>query len=508
MLPLLLLLAFSCEASLVARGPWIYDSRTNARVRLRCLNWYGAHQELFVVGGLEAQSVGYLVSLLASSGANCVRLPFSVEMVRSNPVVKRDAVAGIQPHECNSTERALEVMDCVVEHLRGKGLLLIFNCHNSWAGWVGTREESEQQGLWNLPGYSTEDWVRSLEAVARRYPMAGMDLRNEIHDQWGTSIVWGESTDVNVDWLAASTLASGRLHAVDPELLIIVGGLCWNLDLRDMALKIGPLSAYYRGKLVYTVHVYHWSFWWRMEPAIFEGVQVACGFVALLSFALALMCSLNYMNRFKECTKICNPYKRFDGREQPSFHWTTLSMVVASSIVFHVGWLGVALLFERVASDGGCSTLARDARWLIHTEAVLVSLCGLLLCVHVYRYSDTALASMMFVWLGIFAMTVLYVMLYLESERAVTDFLGIWELRDRIVPVWVGEFGIPANEASNRVWQVIWRYMARDHDLDFAFWAFNGRKWHKGRWENETFGMADYNYTGFRDPSFVRDIFH
>ena len=249
--------AQSCLASLVTQGPWIVNSTTGVRVRLRCVNWYGAHQELFVVGGLELRSVSELTNSIKSTGANCVRIPYSIEMVKYNPVVPAHAIAGIsQADLCNATARALDVMDCVVRHLQARGILIILNNHNSWGTWVGANAEKHDQGLWDLPGYSVEDWIQSLEALARRYRVAGFDLRNEIHDQDGKRITWGESQDLRTDWLAASTAAYERIRSIDPEPLAIVGGLCWNTDLRAMAKRVGPLRAFNDKKLVYTVHVY------------------------------------------------------------------------------------------------------------------------------------------------------------------------------------------------------------------------------------------------------------
>ncbi len=46
---------------------------------------------------------------------------------------------------------------------------------------------TNKQGLWNLPGYPTSDWIASLRNVSARYSsnplVVGMDIRNEIHDQ-------------------------------------------------------------------------------------------------------------------------------------------------------------------------------------------------------------------------------------------------------------------------------------------------------------------------------------
>jgi len=126
-----------------------------------------------------------------------------------------------------------------------------------------------------------------LEAFARRYKAAGIDLRNKLHDQDGVRITWGDSEDTDTDWLAASTLAYDRLHAVDPTCLLIVGGLCWNSDLRAMAKRVGPVRAFNNRKLIYTVHVYPFWFWWRAEDDIISRVFAPVALVLCVLFLLA-----------------------------------------------------------------------------------------------------------------------------------------------------------------------------------------------------------------------------
>lgn len=97
-LPVLMLALHSLReagaSTLITDGPWILNSTNNERVHLKCANWYGAHQELWVVGGLEVRSVSNLTDLFKSSGANCVRLPYSVELVKYNPFVRRSGWLG------------------------------------------------------------------------------------------------------------------------------------------------------------------------------------------------------------------------------------------------------------------------------------------------------------------------------------------------------------------------------------------------------------------------------
>lgn len=68
-------------------GPDIVDS-TGARVRLRCANWYGAAEKDFVVGGLDLQPVDKIAGLIKAFGFNCVRLPYSVQMVLQDPPIQ------------------------------------------------------------------------------------------------------------------------------------------------------------------------------------------------------------------------------------------------------------------------------------------------------------------------------------------------------------------------------------------------------------------------------------
>jgi hypothetical protein len=54
-------------------GAWLYsyDSElrseaTHLPVRLRCINWYGAHMETFVAGGLDTRSCGAIADRIVA----------------------------------------------------------------------------------------------------------------------------------------------------------------------------------------------------------------------------------------------------------------------------------------------------------------------------------------------------------------------------------------------------------------------------------------------------------
>jgi hypothetical protein len=431
-------------------------------------------------------------------------------MVKYNPQVTREAVAGIVASDgCGSIATALEVMDCVVKHLKARGIVIIFNCHNSYGTWVGAGAQKYDQGLWNLPGYTTEDWVESLETMARRYKIEGMDLRNEIHDQDGVRITWGESKDVNTDWLAASTLAYERLYAVDPDILVIVGGLCWNFDLRKMARNVGPISAFNNRKLVYTVHVYTFSFWWLYENNIISRVltPVALSF-CVLCWAVSVTCFV-VLCRSSES----NGYKTLTAVPPPVHGWMLSVLLAAgSSIYFFSFWLAMTVTYEKTATSAGCSSMAEDARPYVITCGVMVALSGLCLlgygvviCCYSAMFSCIRVAAWSTLWLGALFTSLGIVGIYLGTEGSYVDYLGHFALNDRPVPVWIGEFG--TGNPSDYMFRFLWRFMNERYNLDFAYWAFNGLKWREGKWESESFGLMNDDYSDWRFYSFFKDLY-
>ena len=75
------------QLPLSVKGRYVVDSSGN-RVKLACVNWYGAEELDFVVGGLQWQTISTISGLISSYGFNCIRLPFSLELIDKNPVIK------------------------------------------------------------------------------------------------------------------------------------------------------------------------------------------------------------------------------------------------------------------------------------------------------------------------------------------------------------------------------------------------------------------------------------
>ena len=246
-------------------GSTIAD-RSGAPVRLACVNWYGAHMELYAAGGLQVQPVEAIADQIRLLGFNCVRLPFSLEMYTKNAMVPAKATAA-NPRLQNMS--AVDVFDATISAITATGLLVVLNNHNSRAGWCC--DLNSEEGLWHTTEYPTEMWLSVLGVMTRRYrdnrQVVGFDIRNEIHDTPSQSIGWGsfgEHTrgDIESDWREAASRAADIILTENPNMLVIVGGLCSNWDLRPLIAE--PIQPRIANKLIWTAHTYGFSLWWTI----------------------------------------------------------------------------------------------------------------------------------------------------------------------------------------------------------------------------------------------------
>src|SRR5262249_58151591 len=156
---------------------WILHAQ-NHPFNLPTLTCYGAEEKDFVVAGLEKQNVAAIAHLVRQMGFNSVRLPWSNEMVESNPVVA-DAVVAANPDLRG--KHALEVFDAVVAALAHEGLVVILDNHASRADWCCS--DTDGNGLWYTTAYPESAWLADWATMAARYrnqpAVVAADLRNE-----------------------------------------------------------------------------------------------------------------------------------------------------------------------------------------------------------------------------------------------------------------------------------------------------------------------------------------
>ena len=453
------------------------------RVRLKCVNWYGAHEELFVSGGFDQQSCGFIADMISEIGANCVRIPLSVQMVRDNPSPPSWAIAGLNQSECRNTT-ALGVLDCQVDALTCRGMMVILNIHTSAAGWVGSWETTPQ-GLWHYPGYPTSDWIDSLVVLSERYrdnPMVvGIDIRNEIHDQDGVVITWGQSGDVDRDWKAATLMADAAIRRVNPDILVIVSGLSKSYDLRSMQDLHN-----YRSKFVFTTHVYPYSWWFTRvswEPVIWVCIVILCLSVVGI------------------CTFGRSTYKIMDSQDSSVYLFVCSGSILVPllGVLVSVGWIFVT-------TDLGCSSISGDVNWLLCISCVWLGFVMLTSMVLLSTENVLDWSSLLFwfcTWNIVICCVLIPLSFWFQTYAAVEWDLRRW--KSDTIPVWVGEFGAGIGETTKQ-WQWLLRAIQGRH---FAYWAINGRRWKNqtSSWDAEGFGLLTPDYASIRDVNWTRTIF-
>ncbi len=241
-----------------AQGTTIEDA-AGMPVHLDGLNWYGAEQQDFVVGGLDYQPYQTILQRISGLGYNSIRVPFSNQLVEQNPVVS--AHLGANPELVGM--HALDILDRVIAYAGALGLSIILDNHRSDAGWSG-----QENGLWYTPAYPEASFDRDWMAMAQRYAGAstviGADLRNEPHG----AASWGDGNPAT-DWRAAAGRVGSDVLRVNPHLLVIVEGVqfygaaagyWWGGNLMGVAgapviLRFADGSNA-RSQLIYSAHDY------------------------------------------------------------------------------------------------------------------------------------------------------------------------------------------------------------------------------------------------------------
>ena len=473
------------HAWLNSSGTDIVSTATGDPVRLRCVNWYGAHLESFVAGGLDKRSCGGIADSIVSIGANCVRIPLSVELVVENLSPPSSTIAGLNASECK-VSTALEVLDCQVRELTRRGLMVILNNHNSIAGWVGAGERVPQ-GLWHTTMYPTSAWVASLSTLAARYRsdplVVGIDIRNEIHDQDGTVITWGKTDDVDSDWKAATVLADAAIRDANPDVLVIVSGLCMSYDLRAMQDLVN-----YRSKYVFTTHVYTFSWWFTRVDWM---LVLSLSLVFIAANVAVLLCLCHKQRRLRQYIQVRN-------------YRPTWSYVVAGAVLLPVYALVVSLVWIQQATLNGCTSIAQDGYPTLYLGIfgfVAVALAYYVLATHENVMCWARLLKYFCLWNMCLGTLQVGLCVFYQTYWAV-----LWDLRrwhSSSIPVWVGEFGTTVGDTSV-TWGWLMRYI---RDMHYAYWTLNGCTQRFGMLFNETFGLLDCDWTGIRNVNWTRTIF-
>ena len=258
-------------------GKQILDSNDQV-VRLAGVNWYGFETPDFLAHGLWAQDYKTILNTIKSNGYNVIRIPFSNQMVESNPIPTNFTTFanGVAANTALSGQTALADLDTIISYAGSIGLRVILDNHRSEAG-----SSNEASGLWYTSTYSQADWIADWQTLATRYSASqftfngnptviGVDLRNEPHSNGSSGSCWTGDTGTNgcpvtltsQNWPVAATAAGNAVLAINPHLLVFVegtdcyNGVCGWQGGNLMGVASHPLTLNAPNQLVYSAHDY------------------------------------------------------------------------------------------------------------------------------------------------------------------------------------------------------------------------------------------------------------
>ncbi len=244
------------------QGRYIVDVDGNP-VRLASINWYGASDIQQVPSGLAQRHRDDIAALIRAMGFNSVRLPYSDEMVTTNPPV---AAAPVAANPDLAGLPALDVFAAVTTSLTDAGLAVIPNNHITQSTWCCGANlcDAGWANDWLGPACRVRQtehaWIRNWETVMARFAhnplVVGADLRNEVRGPWGT-MRWAT-------WASAAERAAERLLQLNRDWLIVVEGVSSANDLSGARDR--PVALSVAARVVYSAHVYAWSGWGALWP--------------------------------------------------------------------------------------------------------------------------------------------------------------------------------------------------------------------------------------------------
>ncbi|KAI0024899.1 glycoside hydrolase family 5 protein [Xylariomycetidae sp. FL0641] len=262
---------------------WIVDA-AGARVKLRCVNWAG-HLETQIPEGLNKRAVGDVAAFVAAQGFNCVRLTYAIDhaLAPDTPVERAFAdaadAAGVNATDMQAAYADVlrwndwvggattrEVFERVIQELWGNGVMVHLDNHVSRAKWCCNLDDGN--GWWdegfgytdlNSRYFKTQDWLDGLEAMATWTAsldgVVSMGLRNEVRQLLLQGTLGGAD-----DWADYMAQAARRVHAANPDLLVVIGGTQSSTDLTSVRLGTSTIDwSDWQGKHVWEWHAYSFT---------------------------------------------------------------------------------------------------------------------------------------------------------------------------------------------------------------------------------------------------------
>jgi len=251
-------LSVASNAWLVTKSNQILNETTGEPVHFNSINWYGLESGDFCVGGLQMRNASYIARTIRDLKFNSVRVPYSAQLVLSNPPIPGFVVSA-EPKLAG--KNGLDCLDLVVDELTAQGLMVILDVHMLDGGWCCSK--TDENGLWYNTRWSEEDWLSALSKSTARFAknplVVGVDIKNELREATlnGHTISpdWGSGNSAT-DWAMAAEKGGAAVLASNPNALVIVEGLEFAGNLTGVATRPIRLPSGSGNKLVYESHEY------------------------------------------------------------------------------------------------------------------------------------------------------------------------------------------------------------------------------------------------------------
>eukprot|EP00928_Gymnodinium_smaydae_P060844 TRINITY_DN4468_c0_g1_i1.p1 TRINITY_DN4468_c0_g1~~TRINITY_DN4468_c0_g1_i1.p1 ORF type:complete len:753 (+),score=169.94 TRINITY_DN4468_c0_g1_i1:330-2261(+) len=477
------------------------------------------------MGGLEERPVDEIAARVVELGFNCIRLPVSVQASLENKVVEDQFVAA---NPQLKGKPFMDVLDATIDAMTRAGIMVIFDVHVLAKGWCCFPHQDE--GLWYKPGFSEKTWIDYLYNMTLHYksrPMVvGISIKNEVHDYapTGTYLTWGDGNP-KTDWHLAATKAGNRILEANPDMLVVVMGIFSGVVL--MPVKDLPVKLNIPDRVVYETHNYVEeaiisNVIVRLIDGLFDAPHSIWNITTTVMFCLCLVLA----GLLFQWRQLGAPRPPLPKVLKPVGWWIFGTGVFHCAFVllwfflfshqFGANWpayhIALPTLYRPNTSGlcvlGGAIVLAS---WYLSTfhPSTGNPRSPMLLASEDYTESDSddgpdgkeavrpsrnAMPRQLLLSLVAVAMLILQCLHLLSSynmwmsyEWAASWFDAYFgfileEGQDYTAPVWMGEFGY-ANEGI--YWQHFLHYLA-DNDVDFAYWALNGKKYGEGYINDKT----------------------
>nr|KAJ0204966.1 hypothetical protein LSAT_V11C500285610 [Lactuca sativa] len=255
------LVTISHSLPLTTQSKWVIDELNGERVKFKCVNW-PSHLQPMLVEGLDKKPIGFIVNQVAFFGFNCVRLTWATNMFTrySNKTVVQtfrdlsltNAIKGLEIN--NPQFLPLTVVDAfslVIGVIQSYGVMVILDNHVSEPMWCCSNNDGN--GFFGDKYFDPDEWLEGLSIVGKRYrntPMVvAMSLRNELR---------GPRQNAN-DWYQWVRRGASTIHKVNPNVLVLISGLNYDLDFSPLKSEPLGLDRALPNKIVYETHRYSFT---------------------------------------------------------------------------------------------------------------------------------------------------------------------------------------------------------------------------------------------------------